>query len=125
MAETGIWDNIFVGLARSHRAGSIEKIWDMIHLFSSLRSGYNCFVEKERYCYRACSLAIRVLREETDEPNIYSDEWDTGEIKRAIRKLKKLKKQCIRNGEYEHAVCVGIEKLEAKLESLNNRREEK
>lgn len=102
-----------------------ERIWDMIHIFSDLRAGYNLFVEKERYYYHACSLAIRVLREETSEPNIYTDEWDAGEVKIAIRKLKKLKKQCIRNGEYEHAVGVGVEKLEAKLESLNNRRKEK
>lgn len=117
MAETGIWDNIFVRQARSHHAGSIEKIWDMIHLLSDLRARDNF------YYYYDCSLAIRVLREETDEPNIYSDEWDTGEIKRAIRKLKKLKKQCVRNGEYEYAVCVGIEKLETKLDVLESGKE--
>ena len=122
MAEGKRWGNIYVEQMRSHHAGSIEQIWDMIHIFSDLRAGYNCFVEKGR-CHYACSLAIRVLREETDEPNIYSDEWDTGEIKRVIRKLKKLKKQCVRNGEYEHAVCVGIEKLETKLDVLESGKE--
>ena len=45
-----------------------EEVWDAIHELSDIRAKYNCFNQKQRPKYHACSLGIWALREVIGEP---------------------------------------------------------
>lgn len=95
-----------------------EKLWDAIHTMSDIRAGYSLFNINEADKHSACGLAIRALREKTNEPNIYEDEWDITKIEVSILALESLYEKNTNDAVRSEAIKLSIELLRVKRNEL-------